>query len=138
MTQVNRCLEECLKIGFFWEMTSHVSVIGSLVRQWIPPKEWGLRSASLAIFFLDLGLGEFCTSGRLEPAHGGNRRWAFAGWSVQPKELVRWHKPILINCMHVVMFGQTHMTYTVSEPQPPQPPQPPQGVSTQAFPFLHV
>ena len=35
MTQVNRCLEEYLKIGFFWEMTSYVSLFCSLVRQWI-------------------------------------------------------------------------------------------------------
>ena len=27
----------------------------------LPPKEWGVRWASLAIFFLALGLGDFCT-----------------------------------------------------------------------------
>ena len=27
----------------------------------LPPKEWGVRWASLAIFFLDLGLGEVCS-----------------------------------------------------------------------------
>ena len=36
----------------------------------LPPKEWGVRWASLAIFFLDLGLGEVCTRRRLEPAFG--------------------------------------------------------------------
>ena len=41
--------------------------------------------------FPRLGLGEFCTWGRLEPAFGGNRRRACAGWSDQPKGLVRWH-----------------------------------------------
>ena len=35
MTQVNRCLEEYLTIGFFWEMTSYLSLFCSLVRQWI-------------------------------------------------------------------------------------------------------
>ena len=35
VTQVNRCLEVYLKIGFFWEMTSYVSLFCSLVRQWI-------------------------------------------------------------------------------------------------------
>ena len=35
MTQVDRCLEEYRKIGFYWEMTSYVSVFSSLVRQWI-------------------------------------------------------------------------------------------------------
>ena len=60
----------------------------------LPPKEWEDRSANLAIFFLDLELGEFCNWGRLEPAFGGNRRRAFAGWTVQPKGLVRWHQPV--------------------------------------------
>ena len=36
MTQKYSCLEEYRKIGFFfWEMTSHVSVFSSFVRQWI-------------------------------------------------------------------------------------------------------
>ena len=39
-----------------------------------PPLDWGVRWACLAIFFLALGLGEFCTWGRLEPALGGYRR----------------------------------------------------------------
>ena len=44
----------------------------------LPPKEWGVRQACLAIFFLDLELGEvFCTWGRLEPAFGGKGRRAF-------------------------------------------------------------
>ena len=34
MTQKDSCLEEYHKIGFFWEMTSYVSVFSSLVRQW--------------------------------------------------------------------------------------------------------
>ena len=57
----------------------------------LPPKEWGVRWVSLANFFLDLGLGEFCTWGRLEPAFGGNRRRAFAGWTDQPKGPVHQH-----------------------------------------------
>ena len=56
----------------------------------LPPKEWGVRWACLAIFFFALGLGNFCTWGRLEPAFGGNRRRGF-GWSVQPKGSVHWH-----------------------------------------------
>ena len=43
----------------------------------LPPKEWGVRSASLAIFFLDLGLGEVLHRERLEPAFGGNRLRVF-------------------------------------------------------------
>ena len=57
----------------------------------LPPNEWGVRWASLAIFFLDLEWVRFCTWGRLEPAFGGNRRRAFAGWTVQPMGPVRWH-----------------------------------------------
>ena len=33
-----------------------------------------MRWACFAIFFLALGLGEFCNWGRLEPAFGGNKR----------------------------------------------------------------
>ena len=52
----------------------------------LPLKQWRVRSASLAIFFLDLGLGEFCTWGRLEPALGGTGV-GVSGWTVQPKGL---------------------------------------------------
>ena len=53
----------------------------------LPPKEWGVTWACLATFFLDLGLGEVCTWGRLEPAFGGNKRWGFrlvsrSGWCI--------------------------------------------------------
>ncbi len=47
----------------------------------LPPKEWEVRSASLAIFFLDLGLGEVLHWERLESALGGNRRRVPAGQS---------------------------------------------------------
>ena len=40
-------------------------------------REWGVRWARFAIFFLALELGEVCTWGRLEPAFGGNRRGGF-------------------------------------------------------------
>ena len=41
----------------------------------LPPKERGVRWASLAIFFLALGLGDFFAPGDgLEPALGGYRR----------------------------------------------------------------
>ena len=57
-----------------------------------PPKEWGVRSASLAIFFLELELGEVSLLwGRLEPATRGKGRRGFSGWSVQPKGSVHWH-----------------------------------------------
>ena len=58
----------------------------------LPPKEWGVRSASLAIFFLELELGEVLLLwGRLEPATRGKGRRVFSGWSVQPKGSVHWH-----------------------------------------------
>ena len=59
----------------------------------LPPKEWGVRLAA-SHFFLRLGSWELLALGTLEPAFGGKRRRAFAGWSVQPKGLVRWHQPI--------------------------------------------
>ena len=31
MTQVDRCLEEYRNVGFYWEMTSYVSVFSSSV-----------------------------------------------------------------------------------------------------------
>ena len=39
----------------------------------LPPKEWEVRWACLAIFFLALGLRDFCTWVCLETAFGGNR-----------------------------------------------------------------
>ena len=54
-----------------------------------------MRLASLAIFFLDLELGEvFALGNAWNLLSEGKRRRAFAGWSVQPKGLVRWHQPI--------------------------------------------
>ena len=85
-----------------------------------PPKEWGVRWASLAIFFLDLGLGEVLLWERLEPAFGWNRRRFFSGWSVQPKGPVRWALAHLING-RVRLNGQTILRYTTSAPPPPPP-----------------
>ena len=64
----------------------------------LPPKEWGVRSASLAIFFLDLGLGEVLHGDAwnlLSEASGVG----VSGWSVQPKGLVHWRRSVL-NRMH--------------------------------------
>ena len=47
----------------------------------LPSKEWGVRSASLAIFFLALGLGEVLHWERLEPAFGGTGVGVPAGLS---------------------------------------------------------
>ena len=44
------------------------------LRSPLPPKEWGVRSASLAIFSSPWVWVIFCTWGRLKPALGGNRR----------------------------------------------------------------
>ena len=88
-----------------------------------PPKEWRVRSASHAIFFLDLGLGDvfffFCTWGRLEPAFGGNRRREGTGWTVQSKGLAHWRRSVLIICTRVGAHGQTCVSYTLSAPPPP-------------------
>ena len=60
----------------------------------LPPKERGVRWACLAIFFLDLGLGEVCTEDAWNLPSEGTGAGGFAGWSVQPKGQVHWHKPI--------------------------------------------
>ena len=57
-----------------------------------PPSSEGVgrvRWASLAIFFLDSGLGDFLHLGT-----PGTCRRFFSGWSVQPMGLVRWHQPV--------------------------------------------
>ena len=80
-----------------------------------------MRWACLAIFFLDLELGETCTWGRLEPAFGGNRRKG-SGWSVQPRGLAHWCWPFLKNnacCVHVWIDMRVQPT---SAPPPPPPP----------------
>ena len=63
----------------------------------LPPKEWGVRWAYLAIFFLDLGLGEVCTGDAWNlPSEGTGV--GFSGWSVQPKGLAHWRRSILTGC----------------------------------------
>ena len=59
----------------------------------LPPKEWEVRWASLAIFFLALGLGEVCTGYAWNlPSEGTGV--VDSGWSVQPKGSVHWHQPV--------------------------------------------
>ena len=50
-----------------------------------------MRWACLAIFFLDLGLGEVCTGDAWNLLSEGTGIGFFAGWSVQPKGSVHWH-----------------------------------------------
>ena len=58
----------------------------------LPPKEWGVRPACLAIFFLDLGLGEvFALGAAWNLLSEGKGVGFLAGWSVQPKGSVHWH-----------------------------------------------
>ena len=89
-----------------------------------------MRWASLAIFFLDLGLGEVLLWGRLEPAFGGNRLNVFSGWTVQPKGSVHWHWSDLIRCIHafISIAHLIHCTraleWTDTSPPPPPLPQP--------------
>ena len=47
----------------------------------LPPKEWWVRSASLAILFLDLELGEILHWERLELAFGGYRRRGYPSFA---------------------------------------------------------
>ena len=58
----------------------------------LPPKEWGVRLACLAIFFLDLELGEVFAPGDAWNLLSEGKGVGFlAGWSVQPKGSVHWH-----------------------------------------------
>ena len=84
----------------------------------LPPKEWGVRWACLAIFFLDLGWVRFAlempgTCSRTQQA------WGVSGWTVQPKGPVHWHWhwSVLIGCI-VRAHGQTFGRYTPSAPPP--------------------
>ena len=57
----------------------------------LPPKEWGVRWACFAIFFLALGLGEVCTGDAL-PSEGtgvGGFRLVSPALGV-----VHWHQPV--------------------------------------------
>ena len=84
----------------------------------LPPKEWGARWASLAVFFLALGLDEVCNQGCLEPAFGGNRRREFR--LVSPAEGVS--ALALVISARVCAYGHTFVHYTMSAPPPPPPP----------------
>ena len=57
----------------------------------LPPKEREVRWACLAIFFLDLGLGEVCTGDAWNLLSDATGVGFFSGWSVQPKGSVHWH-----------------------------------------------
>ena len=58
----------------------------------LPPKEWGVRLACLAIFFLDLELGEvFAPWDAWNLPSEGKGVGFLAGWSVQLKGSVHWH-----------------------------------------------
>ena len=69
----------------------------STPRRWkrlrpLPPKERGVRPACLAIFFLDLELGEgFALRDAWNLSSEGKCVGFFTGWSVQPKGSVHWH-----------------------------------------------
>ena len=111
----------------------------------LPPKEWGVRRACLAIFFLDLGLGDFLHRRHLEPAFGGNRRRGIPAGQSSRRDQCTGTGSFQLDAS-VCAYGQTCAHYIPSEPQPPQPPQPPhnhptatpqppQDICTQALPF---
>ena len=78
-----------------------------------------MRRACLAIFFLNLRLGELCTRGRLEPASGGNRRRGIpAGQSSRRDQCTGTGS--FQSAASVCAYGQTCAHYIPSEPQPPQ------------------
>ena len=57
----------------------------------LPPKEWGVRSVNLAIFFLELELGEEFALGDAWNLLPEGKGVGPSGWSVQPKGSV--HSP---------------------------------------------
>ena len=73
-----------------------------------------VRWASLAVFFLDLGLGEFCTRGPF----GGNRRRVFAGWSGSRRSWCAGTSPC--NSLHACV-RITRDTHVNSRSAPPPP-----------------
>ena len=80
----------------------------------LPPKEWGVRPASLATFFLDLELGEgFALRDAWNLSSEGKGVGLFSGWSVQPKGPVQWHWSILIHCMRVRVWTDMHALHSV-------------------------
>ena len=90
----------------------------------LPPKEWGVMRARLAIFFLDLGLGEVSAPGDAWNLLSEGKGVGGTGWTVQPKGLAPVRQSVLISCTRVGAHGQTCVSYTWSAPQPPQPPHP--------------
>ena len=102
----------------------------------LPPKEWGVRRACLAIFFLDLGLGDFLHRGRLEPAFGGNRRRGIPAGQSSRRDQCTGTGSFQLDAS-VCAYGQTCAHYIPSEPQPPQPPQPPHSHPTTTTRHLH-
>ena len=95
----------------------------------LPPKEWRVRSASLAIFFLDLGLGEVLHQATPGTCFRRQQAWGFFRLDSTAEGSGALAQVRLISCTHVGAHGQTCVSFTLSAPQPPQPPQPPQGVS---------
>ena len=56
-----------------------------------------VMSACLAIFFLALGLGEFCTWGRLEPAFGGEQAQGVPAGQSSRRDQLHCHRSVLIS-----------------------------------------
>ena len=71
----------------------------------------GARWACLAIFFLALGLVEFCTGEAWNlPSEGTGLEVFLAG---QPKGPVHWHWSILICCVHALTWSDTSSLFIV-------------------------
>ena len=77
-----------------------------------------VRWASLAIFFLDLELGEVCTGYAWNQPPEGTGVVGYSGWSVQPKGPVHWHWSVSIRCITRARRDR-HARYILSAPPPP-------------------
>ena len=122
----------------------------STPRRWkrlrpLPPKEWGVRRASLAIFFLDLELGDVFALGTPGTCLRRERAQGFcpAGQSSRRGQCTG-TDPFLISCTRACVWIDMHMKHSSAPqppppqpqpqpqptpPQPPQPPQPPHSVA---------
>ena len=95
----------------------------------LPPMEREVRWASLAIFFLALGLGEVCTGDAwnvLLEARG-------SGWSAQPKGPVHRHWSILFSCMRVRVWTNMRVLHFVPTTTTTTTTTAPQGAVTVGF-----
>ena len=76
-----------------------------------PPKEWEVRWACLAIFFLALVLGEVLHWGCLEPAFGRNRHRGFPAGQSSRRDQCTGTGPFQLDALCMRMDRHPHVTH---------------------------